>query len=67
MTQEERTTHEAFLDVPETFDDGDGGYEDDVLRGKRAADISHAGEGIEDPEEEQADEELLDMLEQQQK
>jgi hypothetical protein len=67
MTQDERTNHETFLDFPETFDDADNGYEDDVLRGNRAADISHAGEGIEDPEEHQADEELLEMLEQQQK
>ncbi|KAJ7790341.1 hypothetical protein B0H14DRAFT_3501690 [Mycena olivaceomarginata] len=67
MTQEERTNHEAFLDVPETFDYADDGYEDDVLRGKRAADISHAGDGTEDPDEDQADRELLDMLEQQQK
>jgi hypothetical protein len=67
MTQEERTKYEAFLDFPETSDNADNGYEDDVLRGKRATDISHAGEGIEDPDEDQADGELLDMLEQQQK
>jgi hypothetical protein len=67
MTQAEQMNYEAFLNVPETFDYADGTYEDDVLRGKRAADISHAGEGLEAPDEDQADEELLDMLEQQQK
>ncbi|KAJ7693724.1 hypothetical protein B0H14DRAFT_3531072 [Mycena olivaceomarginata] len=67
MTQEERTNLEAFLNVPDTLDYADTSYEDDVLRGKRATDISHAGEGIEDPDEDQVDEELLDMLEQQQK
>ncbi|KAJ7664832.1 hypothetical protein B0H14DRAFT_3696647 [Mycena olivaceomarginata] len=66
MTQEEQTNLETFLNVPDTFDYADGGYEDEVLRGKRAADISHAGEGLEAPDEDQADEELLDMLEQQQ-
>jgi hypothetical protein len=67
MTQEERTNHEAFFNVPDTFDYADTSYEDDFLRGKRAADISHAGEGLEDPDEDQVDEELLDMLEQQQR
>jgi hypothetical protein len=67
MTQAERTNYEAFLNFPETCDDADNGYEDGVLRGNRAADISHAGEGLEDPDEDQVDEELLDMLEQQQK
>jgi hypothetical protein len=67
MTQEEWTNPEAFLNVPDTLDYADASYEDDVLRGKRATDISHAGEGLEDLDEDQADEELLDMLEQQQK
>ncbi|KAJ7838328.1 hypothetical protein B0H14DRAFT_2588627 [Mycena olivaceomarginata] len=66
MTQAEQTNYEAFLDFPETCDDTDNGYEDDVLWGNRAANISHAGEGLEDPDEDQADEELLDMLERQQ-
>ncbi|KAJ7817185.1 hypothetical protein B0H14DRAFT_3474817 [Mycena olivaceomarginata] len=66
MTQEERREHEAFLDVSGGFDDDSGGYEGDVLRGTTATEISHAGEAIQDPEEDRADKDLLEMLREQQ-
>ncbi|KAJ7898283.1 hypothetical protein B0H14DRAFT_2557314 [Mycena olivaceomarginata] len=66
MTQEEWREHEAFLDVSGSFDDNSGGYEGDILRGTTAAEISHAGEAIQDPEEDRADEDLLEMLREQQ-
>jgi hypothetical protein len=62
MTQEQRREHEAFLDVSGGFEDDSGGYEGDVLRGTTAAEISHAGEAIQDPEEDRADDDLLEML-----
>ncbi|KAJ7675242.1 hypothetical protein B0H14DRAFT_2656584 [Mycena olivaceomarginata] len=51
--------------LPPLDDDG-GGYEGDVLRGHAAADISHAGEWIDDEEAEQADEDLVTMLQEHQ-
>jgi hypothetical protein len=67
MTQEQRREHEAFLEVSGGFEDDSGGYEGDVLRGTMAAEISHAGEAIQDPEEDRADEDLLEMLREQQR
>jgi hypothetical protein len=55
------------LDVSGGFDDDSGGYEGDVLRGTTAAEISHAGEAIQDLEEDRADEDLLEMLREQQR
>ncbi|KAJ7824252.1 hypothetical protein B0H14DRAFT_3469498 [Mycena olivaceomarginata] len=66
MTQEQRREHEAFLDVSGGFKDDSGGYEGDFLRGNTAAEISHAGEAIQDPEEDRVDNDLLEMLREQQ-
>jgi hypothetical protein len=54
------------MDIADPFDEGDGGYEADVLRGNTTADISHAGEGIQDEEADQADEDLARMLQEHQ-
>ncbi|KAJ7713835.1 hypothetical protein B0H14DRAFT_3523213 [Mycena olivaceomarginata] len=54
-----RERHDALMDIADPFDDGDGGYEADVLRGNAAADISHAGEGIQEEEADQADKDLI--------
>ncbi|KAF8128818.1 hypothetical protein K438DRAFT_2000099 [Mycena galopus ATCC 62051] len=67
MTRQERQQHDALCDLPEAMGDDDG-WEDDILRGNTTAEISHAGEAIQDEDAErvEADEDLLDKLHQQQ-
>jgi hypothetical protein len=48
--------------MPEWFDDDGGGYEDDVLHGRTAAAISHAGEALTPEDTVRADEDLLEGL-----
>ncbi|KAJ7107542.1 hypothetical protein C8R44DRAFT_726451 [Mycena epipterygia] len=57
--------HDHPPDIPE--DDGDAAYEDNVLRGNTAADISHAGEAMTEEEVEDADQTLLERLHSQHK
>jgi hypothetical protein len=67
MSREEWEQHDALMDIADPFDDDDGGYEADVLRGNTAADISHAGEAIREEEADQADEDLVRMLQEHQR
>ncbi|KAJ6566685.1 hypothetical protein B0H19DRAFT_1374151 [Mycena capillaripes] len=54
MSRQERCDLNNLRDIPDTFDDDD--WEDDVLHGRAAAQISHAGESLpEDPERADAD------------
>ncbi|KAJ7435673.1 hypothetical protein B0H11DRAFT_1937391 [Mycena galericulata] len=66
MSENERRLHNALRDVPDTLNDDDMGgewaYEDDVLHGRVAADISHAGEAMTEEDIELADESLLEHL-----
>jgi hypothetical protein len=51
LTAQQRREENAMRDIPEPYDADDAGweeYEDDVLRGRTAADISHAGEALND-------------------
>jgi alkylhydroperoxidase family enzyme len=60
LSREQLRERNAWLDVPDSFDDEDaavGGYEDDILHGRVAAEISHAGEGVQ--EEAAADSQTL--------
>jgi hypothetical protein len=65
MTREERQAHlalqglESTQDIVEDIDLSDFAQDDDVLHGRTALDISHAGEQI--PEDE-ADQDELDLL-----
>ncbi|KAF8178807.1 hypothetical protein K438DRAFT_1977654 [Mycena galopus ATCC 62051] len=64
MNDAQRRTREARIaDIPEPFDADNGAWEDEILRGNAAAEISHAGEAI---QEEGADEDLLERLEEEQ-
>lgn len=69
MTAAQRREEDSIRDVPDAVDDNgsDSGdvfraYEDDVLRGRLPADISHAGEDLTDEEVHIADRSLLDEL-----
>ncbi|KAJ7019155.1 hypothetical protein C8F04DRAFT_1276622 [Mycena alexandri] len=65
LTEQERRAENALRDIPEPYDAGDAGwdeYEDDVLRGRTAADISHAGEALTDDAVQEAQEDLLEGL-----
>ncbi|KAJ7738549.1 hypothetical protein B0H14DRAFT_3515990 [Mycena olivaceomarginata] len=66
MSREEQERHDALMDITNPFDDNNGGYEADILRGNTAANISHAGEGIREEEADQADEDLVRMLQEHQ-
>jgi hypothetical protein len=63
MSQEERRDYDILRgDIPDAFDD-DNAWEDNVLHGRAAAQISHAGEAPpEDPEH--ADTDLFQGLRQ---
>ncbi|KAF8128079.1 hypothetical protein K438DRAFT_2000463 [Mycena galopus ATCC 62051] len=64
MNDAQRRTREARIaDIPEPFNADDGAWEDEILRGNAAAEISHTGEAI---QEEGADEDLLERLEEEQ-
>ncbi|KAF8209728.1 hypothetical protein K438DRAFT_1959963 [Mycena galopus ATCC 62051] len=66
MTRQERQQHDALCELPDAMED-DNGWEDDILRGKTTAEISHAGEAIQDEDEQlEADEDLMDKLREQQ-
>ncbi|KAJ7467356.1 hypothetical protein B0H11DRAFT_2306441 [Mycena galericulata] len=66
MTEIERRAHNALRDIPDPLDDDDmgggGTYEDDVLHGRAAADISHAGEALTEEDVDLANESLLEQL-----
>ncbi|KAJ7793024.1 hypothetical protein B0H14DRAFT_3498554 [Mycena olivaceomarginata] len=62
MSREEREQHDTLMDMADPLDDDDGGYEGDVLRGSATADISHAGEWINDEEADQADKDLQNVF-----
>jgi hypothetical protein len=69
MTAAERREEDRIRDVPDSIEeDGpDGGgnfreYEDDVLHGRVAADISHAGEDLTEEEVQYSDRNLLEEL-----
>jgi hypothetical protein len=61
MNTSELLSIERLCDVPDSFDDGDS-YEADVLHGRTAAEISHAGEALATEETENADAALLASL-----
>jgi hypothetical protein len=67
MSHEEREQHDALMDIADPFDNDDGDYEADFLSGNIAADLSHAGEGIQQEEVDLADEELVRMLKEHQR
>ena len=68
MTDAELAEHNAVRDLPDAYYDdddttGDAAYEDAVLQGRTAADISHAGEGLSNLEDaEQSNQTLLEQL-----
>jgi hypothetical protein len=65
LSQEELRERNAWRDIPDSFDDNDaagGEYEDDILRGRVAADISHAGESIDDDAAAENSQTLLEKL-----
>ncbi|KAJ7705953.1 hypothetical protein B0H16DRAFT_1746965 [Mycena metata] len=69
LNEQERREENRLRDIPDPFD-GDGGYgdyEDDNLRGRTAADISHAGEALQDEAEAQDVQDLLEGLHAQQR
>ncbi|KAJ7688272.1 hypothetical protein B0H17DRAFT_1203067 [Mycena rosella] len=69
MTAAQRREEDRICDVPNPINEGgadDGGnfcaYEEDVLQGRVAADISHAGEDLTEEEMHDTDRSLLDKL-----
>ncbi|KAJ7304691.1 hypothetical protein DFH08DRAFT_903244 [Mycena albidolilacea] len=62
MTHEQRRAHDALHYMPPSVDMVDDDLEDDVLQGRVAVEISHAGEAILDEDTEQADQNLLEQL-----
>ncbi|KAJ7082503.1 hypothetical protein C8R44DRAFT_753766 [Mycena epipterygia] len=66
MTEAERIEHDALQDIADPFDfddtHGDSTYEDAVLRGAAAADISHVGEGITEEDIERNERSILEQL-----
>lgn len=64
MTREQRRAHNALHHIPPSVDMVDNDLEDDVLQGRAAVEISHAGEAIPDEDTEQADQDLLEQLRQ---
>jgi hypothetical protein len=50
LSREQLRERNAWLDVPDSFDDDTtfGAYEDDILHGRVAAEISHAGESVQE-------------------
>jgi hypothetical protein len=62
LSEEQRREENRLRDMPEWFDDDAGGYEDDVLHGRTAAAISHAGEALTPEDTVRADEDLLEGL-----
>ncbi|KAF8212552.1 hypothetical protein K438DRAFT_1751970 [Mycena galopus ATCC 62051] len=64
LTDAQCRAHEARVaDIPEPFDADNGAWEDEILRGNAVAEISHAGEAI---QEKGADKDLLERLEEEQ-
>jgi hypothetical protein len=63
LSEEQRREENRLRDMPDSFDDeGGGGYEEDILHGRTAAAISHAGEALAPENAVRADEELLEGL-----
>lgn len=66
MTESQRQSHNALRDVPDAFDDYNGNFGDtysqDVLHGRTAATISHAGEAMTEEDIDVANETLLEQL-----
>ncbi|KAJ7033780.1 hypothetical protein C8F04DRAFT_1183753 [Mycena alexandri] len=67
LNQQQRREENRLRDIPEPYDGGWNDLEDDVLRGRAAADISHAGEGLNDDTAQEAQEDLLESLRAQQR
>ncbi|KAF8214904.1 hypothetical protein K438DRAFT_2123417 [Mycena galopus ATCC 62051] len=67
FTDEQCHAHETQLcSIPEPFNNNNISWEDEVLWGTAATNISHIGEAIPEDSMEQADEDLLDKLQQEQ-
>ncbi|KAJ7710600.1 hypothetical protein B0H17DRAFT_1123733 [Mycena rosella] len=66
MTQAQRHEQDHVRDVPDPYDELDenafADYQDDVLRGHIAADISHAGKDLTEDEVQNTDRSLLEEL-----
>ena len=67
MTAQQRRANNRMRDIPDYDDDSAANpeamdYEDDVLRGRVAADISHAGEALTDEAATESTQSLLDEL-----
>ncbi|KAK7013948.1 hypothetical protein R3P38DRAFT_3206529 [Favolaschia claudopus] len=63
LTAEQRRAENDIRDLPDLDEDmAWEDYEDNVLRGRAAADISHAGEALNDEEAEDAEQKLLEEL-----
>ncbi|KAF8179785.1 hypothetical protein K438DRAFT_1977146 [Mycena galopus ATCC 62051] len=58
-----RVPEARIADIPEPFDADNGAWEDEILRGNAAVEISHAGEAI---QAEGANKDLLERLEEEQ-
>jgi hypothetical protein len=61
LSEAQRREEEAWRDVPDPYDVDDM-YEQDVLHGRTAADISHAGEAMNDEAAADAGQSLLEQL-----
>jgi hypothetical protein len=64
MSRQQRREYDRLRrDIPDDFDDNnDGGYTDDVLHGRTAANISHAGEDLTPEDVERSDGVLYERL-----
>ncbi|KAJ7351528.1 hypothetical protein DFH08DRAFT_957837 [Mycena albidolilacea] len=61
MTREECRELKNLRDLPDAFGDDDDGWEEDLLHGRAVADISHAGEALQE-DSERADADLFEGL-----
>ncbi|KAJ6447959.1 hypothetical protein C8R45DRAFT_1115597 [Mycena sanguinolenta] len=61
LSRKQQLAEQRIRDIPDAFDHDDG-YEDDVLHGCAAADISNAGEGLVEEELRRANQSLLEGL-----
>jgi hypothetical protein len=65
LTEQQRREHYTQRDIAEPYDNDDTGfdfYQDEVLRGRATADISHAGEALQEDTGEEVREDLLEGL-----
>ncbi|KAJ7195403.1 hypothetical protein B0H12DRAFT_1082211 [Mycena haematopus] len=66
LSEQQRREENALRDIPDPYD-ADDIYEQDVLRGRTAADISHAGEAPDDEWVDDTEQSLLEQLRSQQR